>query len=95
MTSYPCIDCSQIVYISYTVKGTLPRCDSCKLSNPKIIEASMVVLPADCTYNGIRKVVGSHKRKEDSIKPINIIDENPDGSYKVTRIGKKGDIDGD
>jgi hypothetical protein len=27
--------------------------------------------------------------------PINIIDEKPDGGYRVTRIGKKKDIEND
>jgi putative FmdB family regulatory protein len=44
---------------------------------------------------------GSKKRssvatgKDVASVPINIIDEKPDGGYKVTRIGKKGDIDGE
>lgn len=37
---------------------------------------------------------GRRGREEASV-PINIIDENADGSVKVTRIGKKGDIEND
>ncbi len=95
LNSYPCEDCSQIVYVPFLMRGCLPRCEACDKANPREIFAPMVVLPAHCTYNGVRKVVGSHKRKEESKVPINIIDEKPGGGYTVTRIGTKGDIDGD
>lgn len=48
------------------------------------------------TYNGVTKVSGgTSSSKKIADVPINIIDEKPDGGYKVTRIGKKGDIEND
>jgi putative FmdB family regulatory protein len=51
-------------------------------------------IPSNCTYDGTVKVSGgTGASKQDSRVPINIIDENPDGSTTVTRIGKKADIE--
>lgn len=36
-----------------------------------------------------------YAKREKARVPINIIDEKPDGSFRVTRIGKKKDIDND
>lgn len=58
--------------------------------------APVVHLPASMTYNGQLKVIdGKPARKEPSRVPINIIDEKPDGSCRVTRLGRKQDIDND
>ena len=51
-------------------------------------------MPADFTYDGKIKTSGRTLKEQQRV-PVNIIDENPDGSYKVTRIGSKKDIDND
>ena len=60
-------------------------------------QAPGMSIPANCSYNGQSKFIAAGKSsscgKEPSVVPINIIDEKPDGSFKVTRIGKKSDID--
>lgn len=52
-------------------------------------------IPAHSAYNGVTKVSGGSGKKEEASVPINIIDKNPDGSCKVTRIGRKKDIEND
>ncbi len=52
-------------------------------------------IPAHMSHDGQIKVSGGKGPDKEARVPINIIDENPDGSYKVTRIGKKKDIDND
>lgn len=54
-----------------------------------------VSLPAGFTYDGNAKVIDGKKSGKLRM-PINIIDEKPDGGYKVTRIGNtKADIEND
>ena len=50
-------------------------------------------IPAQSSYNGVTKISGSSGNKEELNEPINIIDKQPDGSCKVTRIGRKQDIE--
>jgi putative FmdB family regulatory protein len=50
-------------------------------------------IPGHSTYDGITKVSGGKGSKQEQRVPINIIDENPDGSCTVTRIGRKQDIE--
>jgi len=61
------------------------------------LEAPSFSLPAGMSTPGSGpKFVGkgtSGKESNQSRVPINIFDEKPDGGYKVTRIGRKEDID--
>ena len=76
-----------------TYKETCPKCKSRKYKQK--ISAPMVVLPQGMTHDAPRKVIGKgiSSSKQEARIPINIIDDNPDGSFKITRIGAKKDID--
>jgi hypothetical protein len=51
-------------------------------------------IPSNMTFDGQVKVSGGKgSKKEKPRVPINIIDEKPDGSYKVSRIGPGKDHD--
>lgn len=70
------------------------RCKKCKGSLERVfLTAPNFAIPASCTYNGVATVSGSKGETKEARVPINIIDEKPDGSCTVTRIGKKADIE--
>lgn len=77
------------------------KCPTCQSDMIQVIGAPCINIPASMTYNGQHKFVGSTSKKTNGIKkrdlqvPVNIIDEKPGGGYRVTRIGRKKDIDND
>lgn len=77
----------------YKANGLM--CDKCLTTKLQqvFVEPPMCVISANAAFDGQRKVVGTSNKNQKARVPINIIDENPDGSCKVTRIGSKGDID--
>ena len=78
------------------IKSGKILCDKCHEPMEQYIGTPPSFAIGAChTYNGITKVSGGSGKKPESDVPINIIDEKPDGSYRVTRIGKKSDIDND
>ena len=88
-----CIVCQEIR--EYKL-NTAKKCKGCGLSGKLtdwLIPPNFTI-PANCTYDGKAKCSSSTGQKQQAIVPINIIDKNPDGSVaKVTRIGKKSDIE--
>ena len=78
----------------YSKKIKTAKCDICKNTtlDRHIRTPTSMSIPANMTYNNQVKVVGSTTKDQASV-PINIIDELPDGTTKVTRIGKKADIE--
>ena len=72
------------------------QCEECKETLSRYYDTPPnFTIGAKHTYNGQTKVSGVSSRKQQSRVPINIIDEMPDGSTKVTRIGRKEDIHND
>ncbi len=75
------------------------KCTSCKDTQLKrvFLTPPNMTIPANMTHDGTTKVIGSPRGHNKRLPvPINIIDEKPDGGYKVTRIGNtKADIDND
>ena len=71
-----------------------PTCKECKVHLVKLVSAPHFKFESK---GGVHELKGSFHsgEKQHPIVPINIIDENPDGSTKVTRIGKKSDIEND
>lgn len=69
-----------------------PSCASESLSQV-ILDTPMMVIPGNCTHDGITKVVGTSNRNQKLNVPINIIDDLPGGGKRVTRIGSKRDIE--
>jgi len=55
-----------------------------------------MTIPANMTHDGKTKIVGTRPKGTGLPVPLNFIDEKPDGSYRVTRVGNtKGDVDND
>ena len=78
------------------IKNTV--CDECHSSLARHFRTpTNATIPAHMSHDGKVKVVGSKNAgKTDLPVPLNFIDEKPDGSYRVTRIGNtKADIDND
>lgn len=73
------------------------ECEDCIIELERYFKsAPNFTIPGHSTYNGITKVSGGSKKgQNEAAVPINIIDQNPDGSCRVTRIGKKSDIEND
>lgn len=77
-----------------------PKCFHCgdgeQIMKQIIRTTPAICIPGHMTHDGITKVLigkGDNRKKEDCRVPINIIDKKPDGSFKVTRIGNKKDIE--
>ena len=66
------------------------RCRDCKVVYEREFRSS----PAIIIPQHMQSAPNMAKKELASV-PINIIDDKGDGSYRVTRIGKKGDIEGD
>lgn len=71
------------------------ECNDCLIELERVfLTPPNFTIPSNCTYDGITKISGGSKKGRNVARqPINIIDHNPDGSVKVTRIGQKKDID--
>ena len=56
-----------------------------------------VTIPAHMAADGLLRCVGSLAGANKKLRiPLNFIDQKPDGSYRITRIGNtKADIDND
>lgn len=69
-----------------------PTCKECNVHLTKLVSAPHFKFESK---SGVYSPSGSFKsgEKQHPLVPINIIDEMPDGSTKVTRIGKKQDIE--
>ena len=96
---YRCTKCEQAC--EYVMKiseldSFESKCEACDGElRQAFISPPNVTIPAKSTHDGKISVSGSRTRNEKAIIPLNIFDEKPDGSYKVTRIGSKADIDND
>lgn len=96
-----CPKCEQISNIlakitDYDDKVKNAKCTECSILLDRYFDTPPnFTIGAKHTYNGQTKVSGVSSRKQQSRVPINIIDEMPDGSTKVTRIGRKEDVDND
>jgi len=66
------------------------ECENCDI--PAIREFRT---PANMSIPTHMQAAPNMDKKEKARVPINIIDELPNGGCRVTRIGKKGDIDND
>lgn len=93
---FKCLSCELYYEIIIRLKDyddCEPKCGECgsKLSRYFGTPPNFKI-PANCTYDGKVRIGGGNNRKELQV-PINIVDEKPDGTYKVTRIGKKSDIE--
>lgn len=90
------IHCKISEYDEKIKKAACDNCENIQLKRHFKTPPNMTI-PGNMTYNGQTKaLVGAapyKKGKEESRVPINIIDENPDGSIKLTRIGSKADIE--
>ncbi len=102
---FACTECpiEMTVQLSFAEHDTFKeqgvKCLDCGAPMRQVLGVTNVTIPGSCTHDGKTKVLGGvsggRKKKEGLDSPINIWDKKDDGSYKVTRIGKKGDIDGD
>jgi putative FmdB family regulatory protein len=97
-----CSKCQQRVDITckiseYDKMLKKSKCPECKKKLERFFESlPNMTIPANCTHDGYLKVVGSPKGSSKRLPiPLNFIDEKPDGSYRITRIGDKKDIDND
>ena len=97
---FDCPECKEEFDIIISMKdydNVVPglECEECQVSLVRTFRtAPNFKIPSNCTYDGETKISGgSRKGRGESRVPINIIDYNPDGSAKVTRIGKRGTLD--
>lgn len=102
---YVCSECEEVSSFDWkmseydTKNKEISNCLHCnkgKLS--RLISVPNMIIPGGFSYNNQPKVLVGKRdlhHKEPLPVPINIIDEKPDGSYKVTRIGSKKDIHND
>lgn len=102
---FQCVTCGDVQekilkYSEYDAyKASKPACEVCGKGHLEraILTAPAMDLPAHMSHDGKSKFLGSrqieYKGEKQSRIPINIIDENPDGSCTVTRIGQKKDLD--
>lgn len=86
---YECQKCGKYIrdFHSIAEHSKVLKDKCCGDLHQVIISAPLVSTPTSrqsATYHG----------KEARV-PLNIIDEKPDGTYRVTRIGKKSDIEND
>jgi len=88
---YKCNDCEVIYDVVHTIAevGSVEvNCETCDTICHKVImSAPNVDIP-----DNFRAVPRTEKGL---ICPLNIFEPKPDGSYRVTRIGKKKDLDND
>ena len=97
---YICTDasCSHMEEVRHPImEDPEITCTKCGTSARKYLSVGMVTIPGHAAASGEKKnIFGDGKKTcHQAAVPINIIDEKPEGGYRVTRIGKKGDIDGD
>lgn len=96
-----CPECEQRVDIlakitEYDNKVKTAKCEECNSTLSRFFDTPPnFAIGAQHTYNGQTKISGSTGKKEKARVPINIIDELPNGRTRVTRVGTKGDVDGD
>jgi hypothetical protein len=65
-----------------------PRCTEGILKQV-IISCPMISIPGNMTHDGIHKIVGTPNTKQVPIIPLQLKEEMPDGSIKITTIGNK------
>lgn len=91
MYKFSCPKCHNVfdVKLSMSDIGQVAvECDECLVEANREYVNPMVTVPAN-----MRATLSDNYYGKESRIPINIIDEKPDGGYRVTRIGKKGDLD--
>lgn len=88
---YKCPKCHKEFDIFLSLKDKLEALVEC--------EECLIELQSYCRTAPAVTIPWSHQaapnmeKKEDLRIPINIIDEKPDGGYRVTRVGTKTDVD--
>lgn len=102
---FECTDCSEVVekrmsFADYDeFKASNPKCESCGKGTLErvFLTTPAMSIPGNMTFDGKAKFLGSGQtqayKDTEARVPINIIDEMPDGTTKVTRIGRKQDIE--
>lgn len=65
----------------------------CETCNVQAVREIRTPISYEIPYN--MQAAPNYDKKEKSRVPINFIDEKPDGSYRVTRVGSKADINND
>ena len=88
--NYKCLWCDHEFSMVLRMKdhASVTSCTKCAKKAKQVVGLPMVNIPQNMRATDSSDYYG----KQASV-PINICDEQPDGSYKVTRIGKKEDID--
>lgn len=88
---YQCPKCEKNFELILSIKDadtSIVECESC------LIEAKRVILTAPGVNIPYHMQASPNMTKKSQARvPINIIDEKPDGGYRVTRIGRKTDIE--
>lgn len=90
---FECTECKDVFSIFMRMADldeVKVECSSCNKPAKQII-----LTPISVSIPHHMQACPSFDKKEKARLPINIIDEKPEGGYKVTRIGKKSDIDND
>lgn len=86
-----CPQCSQEFDIRMTLSEYSESSIACQSCSKELVRHFRSAPKVSIPYH--MQASPNMNKKSTPIMPINIIDEKPGGGYKVTRIGRKSDID--
>lgn len=87
-----CTGCQETFEMKCSMSELPELLDSCVCCGESLKQVILEAPQVSIAYKD--QASPNMNRKEQARVPINIIDEKADGSVKVTRIGRKSDIDG-
>lgn len=88
---YQCKGCKKEFDVTLSVADygkVKVECEKCRMDLTRVINS-----PVSVSIPQHMRADGSKYHGRQPQVPINIIDEKPDGGYRVTRYGSKSDID--